>query len=84
MVTKDFSHKKKYLFNTIFLASLIKIFEKKNYKPVILVRILYRIVMHKIKNIGKIKRNFFILNKFLNGAIIIKIKPAKLLIKNRG
>jgi|AntRauTorckE5430_2_1112549.scaffolds.fasta_scaffold29655_1 hypothetical protein len=29
-------------------------------------------------------RSFGILNKFLNGAKIIKINPAKLLIKNRG
>ena len=29
-------------------------------------------------------RNFLILNKFLKGAIITKIRPAKLLIKKRG
>ena len=29
-------------------------------------------------------RNFGTLNKFLRGAKIIRIKPAKLLIKNRG
>ena len=29
-------------------------------------------------------RNFGILNKFLNGARMIRINPAKLLIKNRG
>ena len=32
----------------------------------------------------KIMRNFEILNKFLNGDKITKIKPAKLLIKKRG
>ena len=32
----------------------------------------------------KISRNLGILNKFLKGDKIIKIKPAKLLIKNRG
>lgn len=70
--------------------SLIKFFLsrgkvlKKCYKPVILVKILYKIVLNKINNIGKIKRNFFILNKFLNGVRMTKIKPAKLLIKNRG
>ena len=32
----------------------------------------------------KIIRNFGTLNKFLNGAKITKIKPTKLLIKNRG
>jgi len=29
-------------------------------------------------------RSFLILNKFLNGAKITKIRPAKLLIKKRG
>ena len=36
------------------------------------------------KIIGIKKRNFLILNKFRNGAIMIKIKPNKLLIKNLG
>jgi hypothetical protein len=41
--------------------------------------------MTKTKNdIIKIIRNLGILNKFLKGAKITKIKPAKLLIKNRG
>ena len=47
-------------------------------------RIIYRRVRKAKKNTGKINLNFFILNKFLNGAKITKIKPAKLLIKNRG
>jgi hypothetical protein len=40
------------------------------------------IVIKKI--IGIIKRNFLILNKFRIGVIITRIKPIKLLIKNRG
>jgi hypothetical protein len=36
--------------------------------------------MNKNKKI----RNFFILNKDLNGVSITKINPVKLLIKNRG
>lgn len=54
------------------------------YKPVILTRILYKTTISNInKKIIRI-RNFLILNKFLTGAKIIKIKPAKLLIKKRG
>lgn len=45
---------------------------------------LYKSVITNKKNRIKIIRNFGILNKFLNGARIIKIKPAKLLIKKRG
>ena len=56
----------------------------KYYKPVILAKIVYRIIIIKIKIIGKIKRNFLILNKFLNGAKITNIRPTKLLIKKRG
>ena len=44
----------------------------------------YNVPIVSKKRIGIIKRNFLILNKFRNGVIIIKIKPAKLLIKNRG
>ena len=40
--------------------------------------------MNKINDKTTKIRNFFILNKFLNGAKITKIKPAKLLIKKRG
>ena len=57
---------------------------EQSYKPVILVKILDKIPRNKIKIIGKINRNFLILNRFLKGARIIKIKPTKLLIKKRG
>ena len=44
----------------------------------------YKIPTNKINDkITKI-RSFLILNKFLKGAKITKIKPAKLLIKKRG
>ena len=49
-----------------------------------LVIIVYK---QKIKNKSEAiitRRNFWILNKFLKGDKIIKIRPAKLLIKNRG
>ena len=46
--------------------------------------IMYKITRNRINDkITKI-RSFLILNKFLNGAKITKIKPAKLLIKKRG
>lgn len=43
-----------------------------------------KITRNKIKEIITKMRSFLILNKFLNGAKIIRIKPAKLLIKKRG
>ena len=44
----------------------------------------YKIPINKINDkITKI-RSFLILNKFLNGAKITKIRPARLLIKKRG
>ena len=46
--------------------------------------IVYKIVINTINPIMTKNRSFFILNKFLNGAKITKIKPAKLLIKKRG
>jgi len=49
-----------------------------------LVKIFDKIPRNKIKIIGKIKRNFFILNKFLIGVKITNIKPIKLLTKKRG
>ena len=54
------------------------------YKPTMLLIMTYKIPRNK-KNerITKI-RSFLILNKFLNGAKITKIRPAKLLIKKRG
>ena len=39
-----------------------------------------KIKLNKITN----QRNFGVLNKFLKGVMIIKIKPATLLIKNPG
>jgi hypothetical protein len=54
------------------------------YNPVIFARILDKRITNKTKDIINTIRNLGILNKFLNGAKIIKIKPAKLLIKNRG
>ena len=56
----------------------------RTYKPVILVRIKYKITRNNINIIGTKIRNFLILNKFLNGARITKMSPAILLIKNRG
>ena len=47
-------------------------------------RIRYRVPSVPKRMIGIKNRNFLILNKFRNGAIIIKIKPNKLLIKNLG
>lgn len=40
--------------------------------------------MNNKKTMGAKIRNFFILNKFLTGVKITRIKPAKLLIKNLG
>ena len=54
------------------------------YKAVMLLIIINRSINDtKIKD-NKINLNFFILNKFRKGAKIIKINPAKLLIKKRG
>ena len=47
-------------------------------------RIRYRRITKARNDIIKIIRNFGILNKFLNGAKITRIKPAKLLKKKRG
>ena len=46
--------------------------------------ILYKSIIINKRNIIKTTRNFLILNKFLKGDIITRIRPAKLLIKNRG
>ena len=54
------------------------------YKPAILLRIMYRSIINIKKAIIITIRNFLILNKFLKGAKITKIRPAKLLIKKRG
>lgn len=45
---------------------------------------IYRILKININPRITKKRSFLILNKFLNGVKITKIKPAKLLIKKRG
>ena len=70
-----------YLFNLFYVFNFIKI---EFYKPVIIERIVYRKKITRRKIIGKKNRNFFIFSKFRTGANITKIKPAKLLIKNRG
>ena len=44
----------------------------------------YKIVINKTNPIITKIRSFLILNKFLNGVKMTKIKPAKLLIKKRG
>jgi hypothetical protein len=45
---------------------------------------LYKSIINNKTDIIKTIRNLGILNKFLNGAKITKIKPTKLLIKKRG
>ena len=47
-------------------------------------KIKYKPVSNPINTKGKRILNFFTFNKLRNGVKIIKIKPAKLLIKNRG
>ena len=54
------------------------------YKATMFAIIIYRSVRKPKRKIGKINRNFCILNKFRNGVKITKIEPAKLLIKNLG
>lgn len=54
------------------------------YNPVIFTRIKYKTVKQNRIKMGIKKRNFLILNKFLKGARITNINPAKLLIKKRG
>ena len=54
------------------------------YNPTMLIIILYKIIRNKNKKSITRIRNLGTLNKFLNGAKITKIKPAKLLIKKRG
>ena len=58
---------------------------KNNYQnPVIFCMVKYNPKQNMIKLINNKIRSFGILNKFLNGAKITRINPAKLLIKNRG
>ena len=54
------------------------------YKPTIFLITRYKIMKNNINNIIKTTRNFLILSKFLKGVKIIKIEPARLLMKNRG
>ena len=54
------------------------------YKPTILIMMAYKTAINNTNPIITKRRSFLILNKFLNGAKITKIKPAKLLIKKRG
>ena len=66
-------------------ATLVRIqLDPKIYKPIILINILYIIKMLKL--IEKIKKslNLGTLNKFRKGVRMIRIKPIKLLTKNRG
>ena len=44
----------------------------------------YSTITNKKRNKIKIPRNFDTLNRFLNGVIMTKISPIKLLIKKRG
>ena len=77
----------KYILIKLFsslLKNFLNLFESGIYKPTILMMIAYKTAINtRNPTITKI-RSFLILNKFLNGAKITKIKPAKLLIKNRG
>ena len=49
-----------------------------------LTKIIYKLPKKVIKTKGKRILNLFTFNKLRNGVKIIKINPAKLLIKNRG
>ena len=66
------------------LKNFSDLFEASLYKPTILIRIAYKTAINNTNPIITKIRSFLILNKFLNGAKITKIKPAKLLIKKRG
>ena len=57
---------------------------KFNYSPTIVLRIRYKLRIKRIPKIIKPIRDFGFLNKFRKGVKITKIKPIKLLIKNRG
>ena len=54
------------------------------YKPTIFFRIVYNPTRKSIRNVIRKIRSFEFLNRFLKGVKIIRIKPTKLLIKNRG
>ena len=55
-----------------------------NYRPTIVFKIVYKPIKNNMRNKIKNIRNLGILNKFLKGVKITKIKPVTLLIKNRG
>ena len=55
-----------------------------SYNPTILIKIRYKVIINnKLKIINSI-RDLGFLKRFRNGVKITKIKPTKLLIKNRG
>ena len=54
------------------------------YRPTIVFKIVYKPIKNNIRNKIKNIRNLGILNRFLKGVNITKIKPVTLLIKNRG
>ena len=56
----------------------------KNYKFNIFIRIVYKLTINIKINILKKILNFDVFKNFINGLIIIKIKPNKLVIKNLG
>ena len=55
-----------------------------DYRPTIVFKIVYKPIKNNMRNKIKNIRNLGILNKFLKGVKITKIKPVTLLIKNRG
>ena len=68
-----------YFTHEIILNSFVTI-----YNPTILIKIKYKVIRNnKLKTINSI-RDFGFLNKFRNGVKMTKIKPTRLLTKNRG
>ena len=66
-------------------ATLVRIqLDPKIYKPVILISTVYIIRIIKLTEKTKKSLNLGILNKFRKGVRMIRIKPIKLLTKNRG
>jgi hypothetical protein len=70
------------MINFIVNKSLIR--KPDNYKPAIILMIVYNIPILIQKNIIINILEFFFFNKFLKGVKIIKSKPTTLLIKKRG
>jgi hypothetical protein len=56
----------------------------KTYNPTIFLRIKKRLIKKLKRNNSKINLDFVVFNKFFKGLNKTKIKPAKLLTKNRG